>query len=131
MVNVLGAVSLWGLGVVVGVIGVATLLYWILDEWREANNATEVVERVGERSGSAVVVGSGVLLTIGDQLIQLVADLVGMIDAPVVVGHVVGGVLGWLGLQGTITTRQFVIGFVVVTVVALIWRASLTRGRGI
>lgn len=131
MVNVLGAVSLWGLGVVIGVIGVVTLLYWILDEWRDANDATEVVEGVGERSGSAIVVMSGVLLTIGDQLIQLVADLIGMIDAPVVVGHVVGGILGWLGLQGTITTRQFVIGFVAVTIIALVWRASTTRGRGI
>jgi hypothetical protein len=129
--SVLGTVALWGFGVVIGVIGVATLIYWTLDEWRDADDVTEVVEGVGERSGSAIVVIAGVLLTIGDQLIQLVADLVGMIDAPVIVGHIVGGFLGFLGLQGTITQRQFLLGFGIVTVVALIWRASVTRGRGI
>lgn len=129
--NILGSVTLWGFGIIVGVLGVMILAYWILDEWRDANDATEVVEGVGERSGSAIVVGTGVLLTIGDQLIQLVADLVGMIDAPVVVGHIVGGLLGWLGLQGTISQRQFLVFFGIVTVIALIWRASVTRGRGL
>jgi len=129
--NILGSVTLWGFGVVVGVLGVMVLAYWILDEWRDADDATEVVEGVGERSGSAIVVGTGVLLTIGDQLIQLVADLIGMIDAPVVVGHIVGGLLGWLGLQGTISQSQFVVFFGIVTVIALIWRASVTRGRGL
>lgn len=129
--NILGAVSLWGLGVFVGVIGVMALAYWIIDEWRDADELEEVVEGVGERSGSALVVTAGVLLTIGDQLVQLAADLVGLIDAPVVIGHVIGGVLGWLGLQGTITPREFLLAFGVVTVVALIWRASITRGRGL
>jgi len=129
--SVLGTVALWGFGVVIGVIGVATLIYWTLDEWRDADDVTDIVEGVGERSGSAIVVIAGVLLTIGDQLIQLVADLIGMIDAPVLVGHIAGGILGYLGLQGTLTTRQFLLGFGIVTVVALIWRASTTRGRGI
>lgn len=129
--NLLGSVTLWGFGVVIGLIGVVTLIYWILDEWTDADDATEIVEGVGERSGSALVVIAGVLLTIGDQLIQLAADLVVMIDAPVVVGHLVGGVLGYLGLQGTLTTRQFLLGFGIVTIVALVWRASKTRGRGI
>lgn len=129
--NILGSVTLWGFGIIVGVLGVMILAYWILDEWRDANDATEVVEGVGERSGSAIVVGTGVLLTIGDQLIQLGADLVGMIDAPVVVGHIVGGLLGWLGLQGTISQSQFLVFFGIVTVIALIWRASVTRGRGL
>jgi hypothetical protein len=131
VVNLLGSVALWGFGVVIGVIGVITLVYWILDEWSDADDATEVVEGVGERSGSALVVLTGVLLTIGDQLIQLVADLITMINAPVVVGHVVGGLLGWLGLQGTISQAEFLFWFAVVTVIALIWRASTTRGRGI
>lgn len=129
--NILGAVSMWGFGVVVGVIGVMVLIYWALDEWRDADDATDVVEGVGERSGSAIVVTLGVLLTIGDQIIQLAADLLGVIDAPVVVGHVVGGLLGWLGLQGTISESQFLVFFAVVTVIALIWRASVTRGRGL
>ena len=129
--NILGAVSLWGLGVFVGVIGVMALIYWIIDEWRDADELEDVVEGVGQRSGSALVVTAGVLLTIGDQLVQLAADLVGLIDAPVVIGHVIGGMLGWLGLQGTITAREFMLAFGVVTVVALIWRASITRGRGL
>ncbi|WP_049982040.1 hypothetical protein [Halorubrum sp. BV1] len=129
--NLLGTVTLWGFGVVVGVIGVMALIYWVLDEWRDADDINELVEGVGNRSGSAIVVTMGVLLTIGDQIIQLVADLVGMIDAPVVVGHVVGGILGWLGLQGLITNGQFLALFGIVTVIALIWRASKTRGRGI
>lgn len=129
--NILGAVSMWGFGVVIGAIGVMVLVYWILDEWRDADDATEVVEGVGNRSGSAIVVSLGVLLTIGDQLIQLGADLIGLIDAPVVVGHIVGGLLGWLGLRGTISQSQFLVLFGVVTVIALIWRASTTRGRGL
>ncbi|TKX78438.1 hypothetical protein EXE53_21185 [Halorubrum sp. SD626R] len=129
--NLLGTVTLWGFGVVVGVIGVMALIYWVLDEWRDANDINELVEGVGNRSGSAIVVTMGVLLTIGDQIIQLITDLVGMIDAPVVVGHVVGGILGWLGLQGLITNGQFLALFGIVTVIALIWRASKTSGRGI
>lgn len=129
--GLLGAVSLWGFGVAIGVIGILTLLYWIIDEYREANNATDVVEGVGERSGSAIVVITGVVLTIGDQIVQLVADLIGMVDAPVVVGHVVGGLLGWLGLQGQISTDEFLLYFAFVTAVALVWRAVQTRGRGI
>jgi hypothetical protein len=120
-----------GFGVAIGIIGVMALIYWTVDEYRDANGATDVVEGVGERSGSAIVVVTGVLLTIGDQLIQLVADLIGLIDAPVVVGHLVGGLLGWLGLQGTISQREFLIFFGIVTVVALIWRASSTGGRGL
>jgi hypothetical protein len=131
MVSVLGSVALWGFGVVFGLLGVATLIFWTLDEWRDADGIEEVVDGVADRSGSAIVVITGVLLTIGDQLIQLVTDLVMMIDAPVVVGHLVGGFLGWLGLQGTISTREFLIFFGIVTIIALIWRASTTRGRGI
>lgn len=131
MTGFLGTVALWGLGTIIGVIGVATLIYWIIDEWNDAEDATEVVEGVADRSGSAIVVIAGVLLTIGDQLVQLAADLVGMIDAPVVVGHLVGGLLGYLGLQGALSTRQFLLWFGVVTVIALIWRASKSRGRGI
>lgn len=126
-----GVVSLWGFGAIVGILGVFTILYWIIDELDEANGAGEVVEGVGERSGSAIVVITGTVLTIGDQLIQLGADLVGLIDAPVVVGHVIGGILGYLGLQGTISTEEFLLYFGIVTVVALIWRASASRGRGI
>ena len=129
--DILGAVTMFGVGTVIGVIGVVVLLYWILDEAADANNSTDVIEGIGERSGSAIVVMIGVLLTIGDQLVQIVADLIGIIDAPVVVGHVIGGLLAWLGLQGQITEREFLIFFGIVTVVALIWRASLTRGRGI
>jgi len=129
--NLLGTVTMWGFGVAVGVIGVMTLIYWTLDEWRDANDINELVEGVGSRSGSAIVVTMGVVLTIGDQIIQLITDLGAMIDAPVVVGHIVGGILGWLGLQGLITNGQFLALFGVVTVIALIWRASKTRGRGI
>lgn len=127
----LGSVSMWGFGAAIGVIGILTLAYWIVDEWRDANSPTQVAERVGERSGSAIVVIVGVLLTIGDQLIQLAADLLGLVDAPVVVAHVIGGMLGYLGLQGVISTSEFILYFGVVTVVGLIWRASTTRGRGI
>ncbi len=129
--DILGSVSLMGFGVILGVLGVMILAYWVLDELDDADDATEVVENVGERSGSAIVVFTGVLLTIGDQLLALVADLVGIINAPVVVGHVIGGLLGYLGLQGTISQQQFVLYFGIVTVVALIWRASATRGRGL
>jgi|GEM_PF-3817012 len=129
--NILGSVGLWGFGVVIGAIGVMVLIYWVLDEWRDADDTTDVVDGVGERSGSAIIVSLGVLLTIGDQLIQLVADLLGMIDAPVVVGHIVGGFLGWLGLRGTISEGQFLVFFGIVTIIALIWRASVTRGRGL
>lgn len=131
MTSYLGSVALWGFGTIIGLIGLGTLIYWIVDEANEADETTEIVEGVAERSGSALVAIAAVLLTIGDQLVQLTADLVGMIDAPVVVGHLIGGLLGWLGLQGTISTRQFLLWFGVVTIVALIWRASMSRGRGI
>lgn len=129
--QIAGAVSLWGFGALVGIIGVFTIAYWVLDELNDADGATEVVEGVGERSGSAIVVITGTILTIGDQIIQLGADLVGLIDAPVVVGHVVGGILGFLGLRGVLTTEEFILYFGIVTIIALIWRASATRGRGI
>jgi hypothetical protein len=124
MPDILGSVSLWGFGVFFGIVGIALLLYWTLDEYRDADDLPETVEGVADRSGSAIVVGASVLLTIGDQLAQVLGQLAGLVDAPVVVGHVVGGILGFAGLQGVLTTTEFVVGFVIVTVVAIAWRVS-------
>ncbi|WP_181693286.1 hypothetical protein [Natronomonas sp. LN261] len=128
--GLLGAVSLWGFGVIIGVIGLLTLVYWSVDEYREADDANEAVENIADRSGSALVVITGVILTIGDQLAQIGADIAGLIDSPVIVGHLLGGVLGWLGLQGTISQRDFLIFFAIVTLVAVVWRSSQSSGRG-
>ena len=122
--SVLGAVSLWGLGVIFGVVGIMVLIYWALDEYRDADGIEETIEGVASRSGSAIVVTASVLLTIGDQLVQVFAELAGMVDAPVVVGHVVGGLLGLAGLQGLISTTEFLAAFAIVTVVAVTWRVT-------
>jgi len=121
------------LGILIGLLAVMMLVYWTLQAWRMqgVDSADEVAEEVSASFANFVVAGAAVLITIGDQVIGLFADLVGLIDAPVVVGHIVGGVLGWLGVQGSLTTMQFLIAFGAVTAVALVWRASSTPGRGL
>jgi len=122
--SVFGAVSLWGLGVVFGVVGIMVLIYWTIDEYRDADGIEDAAEGLASRSGSAIVVGASVLLTVGDQLVQLLAELAGLVDAPVIVGHVVGGLLGLAGLQGLISTTEFLFAFAIVTVVAVTWRVT-------
>lgn len=122
-------------GIGIGLLGVMLMIYWVLAARRDVMDdeaeIESVTEGVGERFGAFVLATISVLITIGDQLIALVADLAGMIDSPVVVGHMVGGALGWLGVQGTLGPEQFLIGFGIVTLIALVWRATTTRGRGI
>jgi hypothetical protein len=129
----IGANPLGTIGVGIGLLGLGLLIYWTFMAIRmeSIDSADEVAEEVTASFGDFVIATAAVTITIGDQLIGLVADLVAMIDAPVVVGHVVGGVLGWLGVQGTLSPRLFAILFGAVTVIALLWRATTTRGRGL
>jgi hypothetical protein len=131
--GLIGANPLGAVGVAFGLLGLGLLLFWTLQavQSQAVSGADEIAEEVSASFADFVIAIAAVTITIGDQLIGLVAELVGMIDAPVVVGHVVGGILGWLGVQGTIGTEMFLIAFGAVTVVALLWRATTTRGRGL
>lgn len=136
MDSLIGANPLGSVGTVLGIMGAMMLVYWTLSAWRDARDAgtaspETVAEGVGERFSDFVIAIAAVTITIGDQLIAVAADLVGMVDSPMIVGHAVGGLLGWLGLEGLITPEQFLLGFAIVTVFALIWRATSTRGRGV
>ena len=129
--GIVGANPLGAIGIGIGVLALIMLIYWTLNAIRDHDEADEVAEDVASNARGTVLAIFAVTITIGDQLLQLVADLVGTIDSPVVVGHVVGGLLGWFGIRGTISASQFVMLFGIVTVIALIWRASTTRGAGL
>jgi len=115
----------------IGLLALILVLYWIVEAAGDGNDASEVADEVSSNARGLIIGIIAVAVTIGNQLLQLVADIAGMIDSPLAVGHVLGGILGWLGIRGDISMAQFVTFFAIVTAVALIWRANSTRGAGL
>jgi hypothetical protein len=115
----------------VGLVGLVLVVYWTIQAIDESNDASEVADEVSGNARGLIVAIVAVAVTVGNQLLQLGADIAGMIESPLAVGHFIGGVLGWLGISGRITLGEFVALFGIVTALALIWRANSTRGAGL
>jgi len=110
--------------------------YLLLDEWREADAASDAVANAGERADAATgeflgAVGAlvaGVLMiamTIGQQMMQTASMLEPVLgQVPVLAGHLVVAALGYLSLQGVLglSAAQYGYAVLLVTIVALFIR---------
>ncbi len=120
--------TLW---TIIGLAALGTLAYWYFDERQQTETAAETVENVGSRAetvtggfvgaiGSLLVVVASIAVTIGTELMSSagqLGDLLG--NAPLLVGHVLAGVLGYLGISGLLSVQQWGFAFILVTIVAL------------
>ena len=121
---------------VVGLLLFGGFVYLLLDEWREADAASDAVANAGERADAATgeflgafgafVAGMlGIAMTIGQQLLETASMLEPMLgQVPVLAGHLVVAALGYLSLQGVLGLSAAQYGYVVllVTIVALFIR---------
>lgn len=131
--QVIGSNPILGpIGKAIGVIGIGLLVFWTLQAIRDDGNddVEEYAEDVGASFSNFVVAIASVTITIGDQIIQLFADLIGLSD-PLLIGHIGAGVLGYLGVSGEVGVENYLFAFGVLTAGVLIWRAATTRGRGL
>ncbi len=122
----------------IGLLAVGSLAYWWFDEREDSDSAAETIERVGSRAetvtggivggfGSLLVVFASIGLTIGGQLAEtgmMLNELLGGI--PVIVGHMLFGLLTFAGLSGAIplSVQQLGFAFVFITTIAVIARYS-------
>lgn len=110
--------------------------YLILDEWEDADAASDAVANAGERADSvtgeflgavgALVAGAMMIaMTIGQQIMQTASMLEPFLgQIPVLAGHLVVALLGYLSLRGVLglTATQYGYVVVLVTIVALFVR---------
>lgn len=121
----------------IGLLALGMLAYWTFDERRDTDSAGETIERVGERAdsafgglvgafGSLVTVVLTILITIGNQLLMIGVQLNDLVEAPVVIGHLIAGALAYGGFRGyfPISAAGFGYGFVIITGLALFARYS-------
>lgn len=116
---------------VLGVVSVA-LDYYREDERdleeaaRSTGERAEKVTQSAARGSRLAVVGlAGLGMTVAMEMLQFAADLNAILGgAPVLVGHLLFGVLTFAGLSGAIplTVQQLGFAFTFVTVIALILR---------
>lgn len=119
---------------IVAVAAIALVGYWFVDEYLDADEPEDAVRGTGRRAASATesaargsrvaVVGlAGLGATVGFEMLQLAAELNAILGgAPVILGHLVAGVLGFLGVKGLLTIQQYGFLFITVTVIALVLR---------
>lgn len=131
--NIVNALGFFALGLVA---------YWAFDEWEDADDGADHIERVGDRADNAlgnvagggkslIIVAGAIATTLAQEILStilLLDQLVG--GMPFAVGHFVFGILTFLGLWGfiPITIGQLGIVFLVITLVALIAFAKRWRG---
>lgn len=114
------------------------LVYWLVDEWRDADDREELAAGVGRRASGAVQAGArntrratvglaGLGAALGVEAMQLGAGLNEVLGGfPVILGHVIYGAVSLLGIGGIIPFDAELAGFtfVFVTAIALILRAT-------
>lgn len=124
-----------------GLVLVGVLAYWYYDEVADADDRSDAILNVGERTddalgglfgvlGALFVAGVSISVTIGSQL----AELVGMIGevfagVPMVGGHIITAVFGALGLSGVVgvSAVQFLFIALVLIVVTVAYRKRKRR----
>lgn len=119
-----------------GLVLFALVAYWFIDEWRDADQASDAVKGAGERADAATgqflgAVGALVFamatigMTVGQQIMEtlsMVEPLIG--NVPVIIGHLVVSFLGYLSLTGYIglSAKEFGFAVILITIVALFVR---------
>lgn len=119
----------------IGLLGLGVLTFWAADAYEEEQSLSGFVDEFGENAeegltesvgavGTLVVVGTSIAVSLGNEMLMLASQLSGLIgDVPVVVGHVLFGILVFLNV-GTFGLNQSQLGlaFIVITIVALLLR---------
>lgn len=128
---------------IIGGVPALLLVYWFLDEWGDADDGADAIERVGERSrgltaglfsGMSSLVFSLLLVgvTLGDQLIRFLDQLLMVVAMDPMASGILGvGVLGSLGLSGVWDVGPVAyLGIAAgVLVLAVLWRRRGTARR--
>lgn len=134
-------VSMGGIGILIGLLGVGLLAFWWFDEREEDDRWEDTIERVGERAesvtggfvgafGSLVVVAVSILATIGNELVMAIGDLAGPVSMfPALVGASLIGLLGTVGLSGIVPIEAWQFGVIVLAVLILA-SYGVVRRRG-
>lgn len=126
----------------IGLLAVGLLVYWLLDEREDASDVSDLIEGVGGRAesatggvvgafGSLVIVITSIMLTVGRELLATTGDLGMLVEGvPVVIGHILVGVLAWAGFTGAIQMDASTFGwaFILITIVALGIRYDVVGG---
>lgn len=121
---------------IIGFLAVFLLAYWTFDERDQTEAWADTIERVGERArtttgglvgaaGSLAIVAIAMITTIGTELVESslrIATIIGM--DPVLSGGFLTGVLGWLGIRGSLQVEAWQFGLIVVALLigGVIWR---------
>jgi|GEM_PF-6336672 len=122
----------------IGLAALFLVVYWYVDErGGEDQSAAATVERVGERAddffggmigatGSLLTVFATIGATIGREILMTGSMLNTVVDAPVLVGHLIAGALAYGGLRGyfPINAAGFGWAFLILTILVLWARYS-------
>jgi len=112
-----------------GVLGLLT--YWVASEADEGDSVADALDKTTDRAeeatggfleGTAALIlgGGAILMTVGQQVL----DLAGV--APTVASNLLAVGLGFLGIAGVVTARQFVAITLMALVVATVLRRRST-----
>lgn len=121
---------------ILGLLLFAGFIYLLVDEWQEAEAASDAVSNAGKRADAATgeflgafgALVAGVVMigvTIGQQVMEtasMIEPFIGQV--PVLAGHLVVAALGYLSLQGQIglSATQYGYAVLLITIVALFIR---------
>ncbi len=119
-----------------GLLLFGALVYWVADEWQDAQSAADAVSGAGKRAdkatgeflgafGALVAAVAMIGMTIGQQIMataSMLEPIVGQV--PVIIGHVIVAALGYLTLEGVLdlSAGQFGWMVIVITIIALFVR---------
>ncbi|AJF26820.1 hypothetical protein SG26_14325 [Haloarcula sp. CBA1115] len=116
---------------IIGLLAVGALALWAFEEYEEADDNTELVERVGERArvttggitggfGSLAVVVTSIMVTIGRELAMAGGELAPLIKAaPALTGEILLGVLAYLQIKGYVPLQPWQLGAIVIAVLVV------------
>lgn len=121
---------------VAGALGALLVAWWFVDEYRDAGDAEEAARGAGQRAQAATeaaargsryaVVGlAGLGASLAMEALHLASGLNEVLGgAPVIVGHLIYGVLSLAGIAGAIPFDKELAGFAFafITAIALILR---------
>jgi hypothetical protein len=116
---------------IIGLLAVGALALWAFEEYEEANDNVELVERVGERArvttggiaggfGSLAVVVTSIMVTIGRELAMAGGELAPLLKAaPALTGEILLGVLAYLQIKGYVPLKAWQLGTIVIVVLVV------------
>jgi len=116
---------------IIGLLAVGALALWAFEEYEEADDNVELVERVGERArvttggvvggfGSLAVVVTSIMVTIGRELAMAGGELAPFIKAaPALVGQLILGLLAFLQIKGYVPLKPWQLGAIIIAILVV------------